>query len=171
MQMKSRGFLATPNSGMVALEEGHVCALVPAPWTNRPKVGTLSRSQLKPQRRVTCGATEGSGDKPDFIERAFGALFGNKALGASEPFGMKRMSDEAYNEQSVATTTEFAEPVGGDSEEVARFRPLLARTRLEKLPLRCIPDTQQRPAVLHIRHTYCVGMQPPTVSRCLCVPA
>ena len=49
---------------------------------------------------------------------------------------MKRMSDEAYNEQSVATTTEFADPVDGDTEEVAVIRPLLARTRLEKLPLR-----------------------------------
>ena len=70
------------------------------------------------------------------IERAFGALFGRKALGASEPFGMKRMSNEAYNEQSVATTAELAAPVQGDTEEIALIRPLLARTRLEKLPLR-----------------------------------
>lgn len=94
-----------------------------------------SRSGLPPPRRVTCRSGD-SGNKPDFIERAFGALFGNKALGAAEPFGMKRMSDEAYNEQSVATTTEFAEPVEGDTEEVTTFRSLLARTRLEKLPLR-----------------------------------
>lgn len=50
---------------------------------------------------------------------------------------MKRMSDEAYAEQSVATTTEFAAPLEGDSPEVALFRPLLARTRLERAPLRC----------------------------------
>ncbi|CAL8463201.1 g2735 [Coccomyxa elongata] len=65
-----------------------------------------------------------------------GAVFGKKALQAAEPFGMKRMSDEAYNEQSVATTTEFAVPVPGDSPEVALFRPLLAKTRLETKPLR-----------------------------------
>lgn len=64
-------------------------------------------------------------------------MFGKKALEAAEPFGMKRMSDEAYNEQSVATTTEFAAPVTGDSPEVALFRPLLAKTRLETKPLRC----------------------------------
>ena len=35
-----------------------------------------------------------------------------------------------------ATTTDFAEPVEGDDEFVGLFRPLLAKTRLEQLPLR-----------------------------------
>ena len=87
--------------------------------------GTVCRAREQPE-----------GDSPDFIERMVGAVFGKKALTAAEPFGMKRMSDEAYNEQSVATTTEFASPVEGDSPEVALFRPLLARTRLENKPLR-----------------------------------
>ena len=87
-------------------------------------------------RRVLCRESKNSEDKPDLIERAFGALFGRKTLGASEPFGMKRMSDEAYNEQCVATTTEVAATVQGDTEDMALIRPLLARTRLEKLPLR-----------------------------------
>ncbi len=86
---------------------------------------------------LTCRAEQQEGDSPDFIERMVGAVFGKKALQAAEPFGMKRMSDEAYNEQSVATTTEFAVPVPGDSPEVALFRPLLAKTRLETKPLRC----------------------------------
>ncbi len=76
------------------------------------------------------------GDSRDFIERMVGAIFGKKALEAAEPFGMKRMSDEAYNEQSVATITELAALMEGDSPEVALFRPLLAKTRLESKPLR-----------------------------------
>lgn len=50
---------------------------------------------------------------------------------------MKRMSEEALVEQYPATTTEFADPVPGDSADVALFRPLLAKTRLETVPLRC----------------------------------
>ena len=87
---------------------------------------------------MLCREFKDSEDKPDLIERAFGALFGRKTLGASEPFGMKRMSDEAYNEQCIATTTEVAAPVQGDTEELALIRPLLARTRLEKMPLRSV---------------------------------
>ena len=95
---------------------------------------SLARRRSSARKVIVCEASKE--DKPDFIERAFGALFGSKALGASEPFGMKRMSDEAYNEQSVATTTDFADPVEGDTEEVALFRPLLAKTRLENVNLR-----------------------------------
>jgi hypothetical protein len=36
-----------------------------------------------------------------------------------------------------ATTTEFADPVDGDDDDTRAFRPLLARTRLQRLPLRC----------------------------------
>lgn len=105
---------------------------------------------------LTCRAEQQEGDSPDLIERMVGALFGKKALEAAEPFGMKRMSDEAYNEQSVATTTEFADSVLGDSPEVALFRPLLAKTRLETKPLRC--------AWLHVAHrqvhSCCVYLSP-----------
>lgn len=59
-----------------------------------------------------------------------------QALEDPEPAGMKRMSEEALAEQYPATTTEFAKPVAGDSPEVALFRPLLAKTRLESVPLR-----------------------------------
>ena len=88
--------------------------------------------------RTACRAEQGPGEQqqPDLIERAIGALFGRKALEAAEPFGMKRMSDEAYAEQSLATLTELAAPVAGDNEVVRQFRPLLAKTRLEKAPLR-----------------------------------
>lgn len=46
------------------------------------------------------------------------------------------MSEEALMEQYPATTTEFADPVKSDSPEVALFRPLLAQTRLQKVPMR-----------------------------------
>ena len=98
--------------------------------------GVNARSE-KPAK-LLCRESKDSEDKPDLIERAFGALFGRKTLGASEPFGMKRMSDEAYNEQCIATTTEVAAPVQGDTEDMALIRPLLARTRLEKMPLRSV---------------------------------
>ena len=87
----------------------------------------------------TCRAAqdpEGEVGRPDLVERAVQMVFGKKALQAAEPFGMKRMSDQAYAEQSVATTTELALPVEGDSETVAMFRQLLAKTRLERAPLR-----------------------------------
>lgn len=75
-------------------------------------------------------------NQPDLIERVFGRLFGNKALEERSPGGMKRMSDEALLEQYPATTTEFAEPLTSDDQTMAAFRPLLAQTRLQKLPLR-----------------------------------
>jgi hypothetical protein len=52
-----------------------------------------------------------------------------------EPMGMKRMRAEEFPEVYPATTTEFAEAVEGDEEEVALFRPLLARTQLEEKEL------------------------------------
>ena len=73
---------------------------------------------------------------PDFVERIFGRLFGDKALEARSPGGMKRMSEEALLEQYPATVTEFADPVSSDDQCMAAFRPLLAQTRLQKRPLR-----------------------------------
>ena len=94
--------------------------------------------------------------KPDLIERAVGALFGRKALQAAEPFGMKRMSDEAYAEQSIATLTELAAPLAGDSEDVRLFRPLLARTRLEKAPLRWMKAMGHEPHAPIGQHEECL---------------
>jgi hypothetical protein len=50
---------------------------------------------------------------------------------------LKRLDDKALQELYPATTTEFADPVEGDDPTVAAFRPLLAKTQLETLPLRC----------------------------------
>ncbi len=72
----------------------------------------------------------------DLITRIFGGIFGKGALEDRKPFGMQRMSEESMHELYPATTTEFAEPVPTDDPEMALFRPLLAKTRLEALPLR-----------------------------------
>lgn len=80
-------------------------------------------------------ATSGS-EQPDLIERVFGRIFGKKALDERSPGGMKRMSQNALLEQYPATLTELAGPVNSDDETMAIFRPLLAQTRLQKLPLR-----------------------------------
>lgn len=81
-------------------------------------------------------------DQPDLIERIFGRVFGSKALEERSPGGMKRMSEEAMLEQHPATLTEFAAPVNSDDKTMAVFRPLLAQTRLQKLPLRCAREVQ-----------------------------
>eukprot|EP01026_Neomeris_dumetosa_P055281 TRINITY_DN5015_c0_g2_i1.p2 TRINITY_DN5015_c0_g2~~TRINITY_DN5015_c0_g2_i1.p2 ORF type:complete len:316 (-),score=40.55 TRINITY_DN5015_c0_g2_i1:517-1431(-) len=81
--------------------------------------------------------------KRDLVEKLFGMVFGDKSLEDKEPLGMKRMSDEALNEQYPATTTEFAEPVESDSEEMALFRPLLAKTQLEEKELRLCYDAEK----------------------------
>ena len=93
------------------------------------------RSRKPHKLKLVCASTDK--DQPDLIERIFGRLFGAKALEERSPGGMKRMSQEALLEQYPATLTEFAEPVNGDDEIMASFRPLLAQTRLQKMPLRC----------------------------------
>lgn len=116
---------------------------MPGSWAHpfsdyRTSVHSLSFDKRQSAHRVTCRAVQEPGEEggSDLVERAVSFLFGKKALQAAEPFGMKRMSDQAYAEQSVATTTELAAPVDGDSQTVGMFRQLLARTRLERAPLR-----------------------------------
>ena len=99
----------------------------------RCKLRTAHRSHA-----FTTRASAGN-EQPDLIERLFGRIFGDKALEERSPGGMKRMSEQAMLEQYPATLTESAAPVASDDEIMAMFRPLLAQTRLQKLPLRCAP--------------------------------
>lgn len=92
-------------------------------------------------RKVLAHASKNSREQPDLVERVFGKLFGQTALDNRSPGGMKRMSDEAMLEQYPATTTEFAAVLDSDDSTVQTFRPLLAQTRLEKLPLRYIHNS------------------------------
>ena len=49
---------------------------------------------------------------------------------------MKRLSQDVYQQQQVATTTEFAEVLEEDRGEIRLIRPLLANTSLARAPLR-----------------------------------
>lgn len=74
---------------------------------------------------------------PDIIERVYSFFFGAKQ---KEPFGLKRFDRDRFPELYPATLDEFAEPVEGDTEEMSLFRPLLARTQLEKRSLQLVYD-------------------------------
>lgn len=91
---------------------------------------------LRRSRAPLAARSQQDGQEPDLVERLVGRLFGQKALADEQPFGLKRMSAEDFPEIYPATTTEFAAPVEGDSPAVAAFRPLLAKTQLERKPLR-----------------------------------
>ena len=105
---------------------------------------------------------------PDIITRLFGAVFGQQALEDKIPFGLKRMEDQDMYELYPATTTDFAEPVEGDDESVALFRPLLAKTRLEKLPLRyanqCIHSVVCKSCNYQCQGRACEGRTRPKLS-------
>ena len=92
------------------------------------------------RRRPIVVAAKSGNDQPDMIERMFGKLFGQGALEDSTPFGMKRLTAEDQPEMYPAVTDEWAGPMDGDSPEVALLRPLLAKTQLERLPLRLAYD-------------------------------
>jgi hypothetical protein len=64
----------------------------------------------------------------DPIDKIFGFFFGAKE---EEPMGMKRFGRERFPEQYPAVIDEWAEPVEGDSPDVAALRPLLKNTNLE----------------------------------------
>ena len=68
---------------------------------------------------------------------------------------MKRLQGPALWEQYPAVLDEFAGPVEGDDAEMALFRPLLARTRLEKLPLRLAYDARQHEWSAEAFHEQC----------------
>jgi hypothetical protein len=64
----------------------------------------------------------------DPIDKIFGFFFGKKE---EEPMGLKRFGRERFPEQYPAVIDEWAEPVEGDSPDVAALRPLLKNTNLE----------------------------------------
>lgn len=105
----------------------------------RPVSTAPAKLRSSKRRKLHLACARADKDQPDLIERVFGRLFGNKALEERSPGGMKRMSEEAMLEQYPATLTEFAEPLASDDRIAAAFRPLLAQTRLQKLPLRSFP--------------------------------
>eukprot|EP00977_Amphora_coffeiformis_P003470 scaffold640_cov166-Amphora_coffeaeformis.AAC.6 len=64
----------------------------------------------------------------DPIEKLFSFFFGKPE---EEPFGLKRFGAARFPEQYPATVDEWAEPLEGDSPDVAKLRPLLKNTNME----------------------------------------
>lgn len=72
----------------------------------------------------------------------FSKLF--SSVGASpEQMGMERFDRNKFPELFPATLTEFAEPVAGDDDDVALFRPLLARTSLQERAVKLVYDADR----------------------------
>jgi len=106
----------------------------------------ISSRPLPPVRRCSLLAPtprhpQANDEGLDFIERAVGKLFGRRALNDPSPGGLKRLSADEVPEMYPATTTEWAPPLEGDAPDVALLRPLLARTQLERTPLRLAYDS------------------------------
>jgi hypothetical protein len=71
--------------------------------------------------------------------------------------GMKRFGKERFPEQYPATVDEFADPVEGDSPDVAALRPLLKSTNLEfrglKVRILIFPSIQNFAQVQNSLHS------------------
>lgn len=76
----------------------------------------------------------------DIVERVYSFFFGEKE---AEPFGLKRFDRDRFPELYPAPLDEFADPVDGDTPEVALFRPLLARTQLQTRSLQLVYDARE----------------------------
>lgn len=76
-------------------------------------------------------------DDMDIIERVYSFFFGAKK---AEPFGLKRFDRDRFPELYPAPLDEFAAAVPDDTPEMLMFRPLLARTQLEKRSLQLVYD-------------------------------
>ena len=94
-----------------------------------------SRPAGRPPRRARAPAAAPDNREPDLITSLFGRLFGSRVLDDPTPGGLKRLGGTALAAQYPATTTAWADPVPGDSPEVASIRPLLKDTPLEAVPL------------------------------------
>lgn len=76
----------------------------------------------------------------DPVEKLFSFFFGKPQ---EEPFGLKRFGQERFPEQYPATVDDWAEPLEGDSPEVAKLRPLLKGTNVEFRGLKLTYDANK----------------------------
>ncbi|CAN8066689.1 unnamed protein product [Agarophyton chilense] len=76
----------------------------------------------------------------DIVERVYTFVFGPKQ---EEPFGLKRFDRDRFPELYPATLDEFADLLPEDVDEMRLFRPLLARTQLQKRPLQLLYDANR----------------------------
>ncbi|CAD7701464.1 unnamed protein product [Ostreobium quekettii] len=116
-------------------------AALPGPVPSPPAPSWPRRSAAP--RHPLCPPPRADPPEPDFAERLFGSIFGQKSLADREPFGLKRLTAEGTPELYPAVTDEWADAVDGDGPDVAVIRPMLARTQLEKKALRCAYDANR----------------------------
>ena len=67
-------------------------------------------------------------DSDDPVEKMFSFFFGKRE---ESPMGMARFGSGRFPEQYPATIDQWADPVEGDSLDIAKLRPLLKNTNLE----------------------------------------
>jgi TLD len=80
-------------------------------------------------------------EEPDLVEKIFSVFFGKPE---TSPFGLPRFNSTRFPEQYPATVDEWADPVNGDSTDVAALRPLLKNTNLESRLLRLTYDANRQ---------------------------
>lgn len=99
-----------------------------------------------PRRRAAakCCAEEGAPppkkEEKDLLERIFTLFFGEKE---AEPFGLKRFDRDRFPELYPAVLDEFADPNPSDTPDMTLFRPLLARTQLQRRDLQLVFDAHR----------------------------
>uniref|UniRef100_A0A7S2C0E2 Uncharacterized protein n=1 Tax=Haptolina brevifila TaxID=156173 RepID=A0A7S2C0E2_9EUKA len=77
-------------------------------------------------------------DDRDVGEKLFGFFFGEPDQGATSGIARTAGAPDTY----PATKTELADPVSGDTAEMALIRPLMKNTNLEYLDLKCVYDAE-----------------------------
>lgn len=131
--------LSKPFSPSDILSRRHTPTYFP-PFRKRPEKKFPLLRKNYPQCSNTDDKSSETDANPDLIERVFSFFFGAKE---KEPFGLKRFDRDKFPELYPATLDEFAQPVQDDTEEMALFRPLLARTQLQKRSLQLVYDANK----------------------------
>ncbi|CAN0061715.1 unnamed protein product [Ascophyllum nodosum] len=93
------------------------------------------RKELRAKRDV-----EEEQESQDIVEKLFGMFFGQKE---DAPANLKRMTIESFPDQYPAEKVLQADPVPGDSKDVAVIRPLLKQTELESRKLKLAFDAKR----------------------------
>ena len=126
----------------------HVTTSIPITSSTSLKLGDFFNSFGKETKdNVEAAATSEESeqddeyyDEDDPIEKIFGVFFGKKE---KNPMGMSRFGRERFPEQYPPTINEWADPVDGDTAEMALLRPFLKNTNLESRGLRLTYDANR----------------------------
>ncbi|CAM9233130.1 unnamed protein product [Chrysoparadoxa australica] len=97
--------------------------------------------QVMGGRRFNLQASGDPNANEDIIERLWRKVFGAPE---ANPFGLERMTPNKFPDQYPAVKDRLAEPVKGDSRDIATIRPLLAQTDLETRPLKQVYDASRQ---------------------------